>query len=86
MHEELDNGQVADWLQYHRQFNLSYEKPDHFWAQLLAYFINANKGENQSDVRPIDMLPWVDPYGDDDEFVASMRAFAATVQPQQVHA
>lgn len=80
MYEELDVGQVQDWQQYHRQFNLCFDKTDNFWAMLLAMFRNAHKGESSGDMKPVDFLHWVDQYADEDEFLAQIRAFAATVQ------
>ncbi len=86
MFEELDNGQYGDWVQYHRQYNLEFDKPDVFSAMAIADFRNVNKSDGASDVRPIDVMPWRDPHGgDDDEFLGSIRAFAAVVQPQQVN-
>jgi hypothetical protein len=82
--EFLSSGQFLDWQQYHRQFNLSFEKTDHFWAMHLADYRNAHSDGAWS-IRPIDMLPWVDPYADgEDEFLAQMRSFANLVyqQPQ----
>ncbi len=86
LYEELDNGQIGDWLQYHQQFNLEYDKPDVFSAMLISDFRNANKGDGSFDTRPIDLMPWKDPYGDDDAFVAAIHGFAASAQPQQVGA
>lgn len=80
MFEELTAGQVFDWEQFHRQFNLCFDKEDRFWALALADFRNANRGEDDPETRAIDMLPWVDAYGDDDAFLSQMRMIAGGIQ------
>ena len=80
MHEELTAGQVFDWQQFHRQFNFSFDKEDRLWAVALADFRNANRGEGDPETRPVDMLPWVDAYSDDDGFLAGMRVIADGIQ------
>lgn len=84
MFEELDAGQYLDWCQFHKQFNLRFDKTDEFWAISAADYRNAHRGENDQETRPIDLLPWVDPYGDDEAFLAGVRAFAAHVQATQI--
>ena len=79
MHEELTAGQVFDWQQFHRQFNLAFDKIDHLMAIGLADFRNANRGDGP-ETKAIEMLPWVDPYGDDEAFLAGIRAIAETVK------
>ncbi len=72
-------GQYWDWVHYHNQFNLAYDKSDFFWALHIADYRNAHKGESGSETRPIDILPWVDPYGDDDSFLATLGALGQEV-------
>lgn len=76
MFEELSAGQYLDWCDFHRQFNLAFDKPDIFWALSIADFRNANRGEGDWETKPFDILPWVDPYADDESFIAGLRAFA----------
>ena len=78
--QPLTVGQYQDWIQFDRQFNLAFDKTDVFWALHIADFRNANKGDDAVEFRPIDVLPWVDPYADDEGFFSALRGFAAEVQ------
>lgn len=53
-------------------------------ARLIADFDNVHRGEGAGEIRPVDVLPWIDPYADDESFFASMRAIARELQPQEV--
>lgn len=83
MFDELTAGQYEDWVRYHLQFNIAIDKPDIFAAIQIANFVNAHKSESSTEMRPIDVMPWVDPYGDDDAFFGAMRSLAAEVQSRE---
>ena len=51
-------------------------------ARLVADFDNVHRAEGHGEIRPIDVLPWVDPYADDDGFLGNMRAIAEGLKGQ----
>ncbi len=63
--EDLTIGQYEDWCQFHAQFHLNLDRDDIHWGISIADFRNANKSEGEMPERPIDVMPYADPFEDD---------------------
>lgn len=66
MFEELTWGQYQDWRQVHRQFNIGIDRLDLIFAKLCVDHANVHKAEGETDLLPVDLLPWMDEFAGDE--------------------
>lgn len=67
MLDEMSAGTFINWQRFDRQFNLRHNRDDIHWGMAISDYRNAHKSETEPSIRPVDVMPYHDPFAADDE-------------------